>query len=95
MTSIAFLGWAIWHADGGQPRQRRLHRPRFRPGAGRATGRRRRGVDRSPTPGPRRSYADVVITMLPNGTLVRSCYDEVMPAAARVALFVDLHHLRR
>ena len=33
--------------------------------------------------------ADVVITMLPNGTLVKECYSEVMPAAADGALFVD------
>ncbi|MBU9763737.1 3-hydroxyisobutyrate dehydrogenase [Mycobacterium sp. TNTM28] len=33
--------------------------------------------------------ADVVITMLPNGALVRSCYDEVLPAAAPGALFID------
>jgi 3-hydroxyisobutyrate dehydrogenase len=33
--------------------------------------------------------ADVVITMLPNGTLVTQCYAEVMPAAKPGALFVD------
>jgi 3-hydroxyisobutyrate dehydrogenase len=33
--------------------------------------------------------ADVVITMLPNGTLVKECYAEVMPAAQPGALFVD------
>ena len=33
--------------------------------------------------------ADVVITMLPNGALVRSCYAEVLPAAAAGALFID------
>jgi 3-hydroxyisobutyrate dehydrogenase len=33
--------------------------------------------------------ASVVITMLPNGTLVRQCYAEVMPAAAAGALFID------
>lgn len=33
--------------------------------------------------------ADVVITMLPNGALVRSCYAEVLPAAAEGALFID------
>ena len=35
------------------------------------------------------SDADVVITMLPNGTLVKECYAEVMPAAGRGALFID------
>ena len=33
--------------------------------------------------------ADVVITMLPNGTLVKECYADVMSAAADGALFVD------
>jgi len=33
--------------------------------------------------------ADVVITMLPNGDLVKSCYDEILPAAPAGALFVD------
>lgn len=33
--------------------------------------------------------ADVVITMLPNGALVKRCYDEVLPAAAEGALFID------
>jgi 3-hydroxyisobutyrate dehydrogenase len=35
------------------------------------------------------SGAEVVITMLPNGTLVTQCYAEVMPAAKPGALFVD------
>ena len=33
--------------------------------------------------------ADVVMTMLPNGTLVKECYGEVMPAATKGALFID------
>lgn len=33
--------------------------------------------------------ADVVITMLPNGALVKSCYAEVMPSAGPGALFID------
>ena len=33
--------------------------------------------------------ADVVITMLPNGDLVRRCYVEVLPAAQAGALFID------
>lgn len=33
--------------------------------------------------------ADVVITMLPNGTLVKECYGEVMPTAHKGALFID------
>ena len=40
--------------------------------------------------------ADVVITMLPNGTLVKQCYAEVMPAAqARCAVHRQLHDRRR
>ena len=35
------------------------------------------------------TQADVVITMLPNGALVKRCYDEVLPAAAKGALFID------
>jgi 3-hydroxyisobutyrate dehydrogenase len=33
--------------------------------------------------------ADVVITMLPNGELVKRCYGEVLPAAHPGALFID------
>jgi 3-hydroxyisobutyrate dehydrogenase len=33
--------------------------------------------------------ADVVITMLPNGDVVKRCYTEVLPAASRDALFID------
>src|ERR1700761_1371875 len=33
--------------------------------------------------------ADVVITMLPNGDIVRRCYAEVLPAGRAGALFVD------
>ena len=33
--------------------------------------------------------ADVVVTMLPNGVLVRQCYADVMPAATAGALFID------
>ncbi len=33
--------------------------------------------------------ADLVITMLPNGALVKECYAEVMPAATEGTLFVD------
>jgi 3-hydroxyisobutyrate dehydrogenase len=35
------------------------------------------------------SEADVVITMLPNGAIVKRCYAEVLPAAAPGALFID------
>jgi 3-hydroxyisobutyrate dehydrogenase len=33
--------------------------------------------------------AGVVITMLPNGELVKRCYDEVLPAARAGSLFID------
>ncbi|GFG52014.1 3-hydroxyisobutyrate dehydrogenase [Mycolicibacterium agri] len=33
--------------------------------------------------------AEVVITSLPNGAIVKACYDEVLPAAKAGALFVD------
>ncbi|OBK25367.1 3-hydroxyisobutyrate dehydrogenase [Mycobacterium asiaticum] len=33
--------------------------------------------------------ADVVITMLPNGNVVKKCYTEVLPAASEGALFID------
>ncbi|OBI99252.1 3-hydroxyisobutyrate dehydrogenase [Mycobacterium sp. 1465703.0] len=33
--------------------------------------------------------ADVVITMLPNGELVKRCYAEILPAARAGALFID------
>src|ERR1700741_1901486 len=33
--------------------------------------------------------SDVVITMLPNGDLVKRCYAEILPTAAAGALFID------
>ncbi|WP_375482224.1 3-hydroxyisobutyrate dehydrogenase [uncultured Mycobacterium sp.] len=33
--------------------------------------------------------ADVVITMLPNGEVVKRCYADILPAAQRGALFID------
>lgn len=33
--------------------------------------------------------SDVVITMLPNGELVKRCYADILPAARRGALFID------
>lgn len=35
------------------------------------------------------SEAEVVITSLPNGDIVKSCYTEVLPAAAEGTLFID------
>ena len=48
-----------------------------------------KGVDVAPTGAEAVAGADVVITMLPNGTLVKECYGEVMPTAAKGALFID------
>ncbi|OLO99802.1 3-hydroxyisobutyrate dehydrogenase [Mycolicibacterium porcinum] len=47
------------------------------------------GVNVFPTGADAVAGADVVITMLPNGALVKSCYAEVLPAAAEGALFID------
>lgn len=47
------------------------------------------GVNVFPTGADAVAGADVVITMLPNGALVKSCYAEVLPAAADGALFID------
>ncbi len=47
------------------------------------------GVNVFPTGAEAVAGADVVITMLPNGALVKSCYAEVLPAAAEGALFID------
>ncbi|MBJ7341107.1 3-hydroxyisobutyrate dehydrogenase [Mycolicibacterium sp.] len=47
------------------------------------------GVDVFDTGAEAVTGAEVVITMLPNGELVRSCYDEVLPTAADGALFID------
>lgn len=33
--------------------------------------------------------AEVVITSLPNGAIVKACYDEVLPAAPKGTLFID------
>ena len=35
------------------------------------------------------AQGDVVITMLPNGDLVKRCYAQILPAAASGALFID------
>ena len=48
-----------------------------------------KGVDVVGTGAEAASAADVVITMLPNGTLVKECYGEVMPTAAKGTLFID------
>ena len=48
-----------------------------------------KGIDVKDTGADAVRGADVVITMLPNGTLVKECYAEVMPAASAGVLFID------
>jgi 3-hydroxyisobutyrate dehydrogenase len=48
-----------------------------------------KGIDVVDTGADAVAGADVVITMLPNGTLVKQCYGDVMPTAAKGALFID------
>ena len=48
-----------------------------------------KGVDVAGSGAEAAAGADVVITMLPNGTLVKECYGEVMPTATKGALFID------
>ncbi len=48
-----------------------------------------KGVDVADNGADAVAGADVVITMLPNGALVKESYGEVMPAAADGTLFVD------
>ncbi|WP_205876499.1 3-hydroxyisobutyrate dehydrogenase [Mycobacterium camsae] len=48
-----------------------------------------KGVTVFGTPSEAVADADVVITMLPNGDVVKRCYAEVLPAARPGALFID------
>ncbi|OBJ74285.1 3-hydroxyisobutyrate dehydrogenase [Mycobacterium sp. 1274756.6] len=48
-----------------------------------------RGVDVAGSAAAAVADADVVITMLPNGAVVKACYAEILPAAAPGALFID------
>lgn len=48
-----------------------------------------KGVDVAATGAEAVPGADVVITMLPNGTLVKECYADVMAAATPGTLFID------
>lgn len=47
------------------------------------------GVTVAATPTAAVATAEVVITMLPNGDLVKKCYEEVLPVAQAGALFID------
>lgn len=48
-----------------------------------------KGVQLFDTAAAAATEGDVVITMLPNGEIVKRCYAEVLPAAAAGALFID------
>ncbi|MHA7651720.1 3-hydroxyisobutyrate dehydrogenase [Mycobacterium sp. ML4] len=48
-----------------------------------------RGVTLFGTAAEAVAWADVVITMLPSGEVVKRCYAEVLPAAPKGALFID------
>ena len=90
MTSIAFLGLgnmggpmsanlvAAGHAVGG-----------FDPVSAAATAAAGNGVTVFDSAVDAVAEADVVITMLPNGDVVKRCYADVLPAAREGALFID------
>lgn len=48
-----------------------------------------RGVEVCDSAADAVTHADVVITMLPNGAVVKRCYAEVLPHAQKAALFID------
>jgi 3-hydroxyisobutyrate dehydrogenase-like beta-hydroxyacid dehydrogenase len=90
MTSIAFLG--LGHM--GLPMAGNLVNAGYSvrgfdpvPAAREAAG--DKGIEVAATGAEAVAGADVVITMLPNGTLVKECYGEVMPTAHKGALFID------
>jgi 3-hydroxyisobutyrate dehydrogenase len=90
MTTIAFLG--LGHMGGpmaanllaaGYP----VHG--FDPVAAAAAAAKDKGALMFDTGAEAVADADVVITMLPDGALVKRCYAEVLPAAKPGALFID------
>lgn len=90
MQTVAFLG--LGHMGG--PMAANLveagHTVRgFDPVPAAAAAAEQRGANMHPTAAEAVSGADVVITMLPNGALVKSCYAEILPAAKPDALFID------
>jgi len=90
MTSIAFLGLG----NMGTPMAGNLVNAGytvrgFDPAPAAREAAAAKGVDVAGTGADAVAGADVVITMLPNGTLVKQAYGEVMPTAARGALFID------
>jgi len=90
MTSIAFLGLG----NMGGPMSANLvaagHAVRgFDPVPAAATAAAGNGVTVFDSAAGAVAEADVVITMLPNGDLVKRCYADVLPAARAGALFID------
>ncbi|OBH08567.1 3-hydroxyisobutyrate dehydrogenase [Mycobacterium sp. E3247] len=90
MTSIAFLGLG----NMGGPMSANLvaagHTVRgFDPVSAAVAAAAGNGVTTFDTATDAVTGADVVITMLPNGDLVKRCYAEVLPAAQSGALFID------
>jgi 3-hydroxyisobutyrate dehydrogenase len=90
MTSIAFLGLG----NMGGPMSANLvaagHAVRgFDPVPAAATAAAGNGVTVFGSAAGAVAEADVVITMLPNGDLVKRCYADVLPAARAGALFID------
>lgn len=47
------------------------------------------GIETFPTAVEAVASAQVVITMLPNGGIVKQCYDEIIPASSTGTLFID------
>jgi 3-hydroxyisobutyrate dehydrogenase len=90
VTTIAFLGLG----NMGGPMAANLiasgHAVRgFDPAPAALAGAEERGVEVFDSAAGATREADVVITMLPSGEVVKRCYAEVMPAARTGALFVD------
>ncbi|WAC90724.1 3-hydroxyisobutyrate dehydrogenase [Mycobacterium sp. Aquia_213] len=90
MTSIAFLGLG----NMGGPMSANLrsagHTVRgFDPVPTAAAAAAEGGVEVFDTAANAVAEADVVITMLPNGDIVKGCYAEVLPVARAGALFID------
>ena len=90
MTQIAFLGLG----NMGGPMSANLvaagHAVRgFDPVPAAATAAASGGIEVFDSAADAVAKADVVITMLPNGDIVKRCYAEVLPAAHAGALFID------
>jgi 3-hydroxyisobutyrate dehydrogenase len=90
MATVAFLG--LGHMGG--PMSANLvtagHKVRgFDPAPEAAAAAEKHGVTCSESAGAAVADADVVVTMLPNGAAVKSCYAEILSAARPDTLFID------